>query len=83
MTEPKSKSQLTRMTAQGYESATPRIDIGDVVTVKFNNGRTLDGVVYRVPCDTGDCWIIEEPCGRKEEHVLHYVQTFEEIIKRR
>jgi hypothetical protein len=57
------------------------IDIGDKVLVNVNQ-YSFNGIVKYKACQSGDCWIFEEtnsyyiPNGN-----IHYVQTFEEIVK--
>ena len=52
-----------------------KIDIGDKVNV-YCGGTCFQGKVNYMPAATGDSWIIEEENGN-----VHYVQTFEQIIK--
>ena len=63
-----------------------RIEVGDVVTVRFSSGHRFEGIVYSMPAATGDSWIIREimyavTSGDPPlQPRLHYVQQFEEII---
>jgi hypothetical protein len=59
-----------------------KIEEGDKVTVRFSSGNTFDGIVKYTPCATGDSWHIQEvDFAGVQKDVLHYVQTFEEIIR--
>lgn len=57
------------------------IEIGDKVSVVIVVGQQFDGFVKHIPSATGDSWVIRECRPDKEIGVLHYVQTFAEIIK--
>jgi hypothetical protein len=53
-----------------------KIKIGDNVKVYLLNGNSFVGTVQRYACQTGECWEIEE-----SNKTIHYVQTFQQIVK--
>ena len=57
-----------------------RIEIGDRVAVHFRSS-IFYGQVLHLPSATGDCWIIKEYTTIAD--VLHYVQSFDQIILER
>jgi hypothetical protein len=49
-----------------------KIEIGDVVSVNFNNAQTtlsFNATVLAIPCATGDSWVFRDDATR----YIHYV----------
>jgi threonine dehydrogenase-like Zn-dependent dehydrogenase len=58
------------------------IKIGDRVIVRIHCGAQFDGIVDYEPQATGDSWHIEEvDFAGNRTGIIHYVQTFAEIVK--
>jgi len=53
-----------------------RIEVGDRVTVRFENMPNLSGEVLYMPQDTGDCWVIKDKDG-----TLYHIQNFAFIFR--